>query len=114
VALVGLFIAFSVQSRFSFGLIIAGSMQAGWCLIAGLGAYLSVRQPTEMKSFRLLLPVTVMVIGLPVSLWNWIDWKKPLAFELAIAAGALLSTLLGWLLWRRAIAALNEIDPNRS
>ena len=48
----------------------ASLVLSGIGLIIGLGAWLTVRCPSDSRAFRLLLPFVLVVVGWPVGVWN--------------------------------------------
>jgi ABC-type Na+ efflux pump permease subunit len=110
VAIVGPAAAFVVDRDWRLGLASAGFVLAGMTLVIGLGSLLSVRCPTEMRALRLLAPVVVIVLGVPVAVWNGgnaisFNWTL---FDLI--GFAVLATVAGLISWFRASRLLDRLE----
>jgi ABC-type transport system involved in multi-copper enzyme maturation permease subunit len=82
-------------------------------LAVALGAWLSVRCPSDTRAFRLLLPFALLVIGWPVGVWNLLrfDPDAPLPPELVarwLFAAAGVCAAAGSGLWWHAGRALER------
>ena len=91
------------------GVLLGGSAAAlvlgGFGLVIGLGAWLTVRCPTDRRAFRLLLPVAVPAVVWPVGVWKLLRASEDvqpefLARVLLAATGACAAA--GLVLWWRA------------
>jgi ABC-type Na+ efflux pump permease subunit len=110
VAVVGT--AFAVDGGLLLGLTAAAFVAAGGWLVVGLGVWLTVRCPTEVRALRFLVPVVVVVVGAPVGVWNSIDWYDPsgpdkAAVRFAVSAAGF--ALAGTALWKRAGQELDRL-----
>lgn len=101
-------LSFGADGGWPLGLAAAGFSLAGAWLVVGWGAWLTIRCPTEVWAFRLLMPAVVLVFGAPVGVWNWTDWREPTASVAGLAAGAAAFAVAGTLAWRRACRALEQ------
>jgi ABC-type transport system involved in multi-copper enzyme maturation permease subunit len=100
VAAAALGAGFGADSGAKLGLAAVAAFAGGVALVAGLGAWLSVRCATPARAFRLCLPAVVAVIGLPVVVWNVAAWDRPTrpaeVLAYTAAAFAALGLALGW------------------
>jgi ABC-type transport system involved in multi-copper enzyme maturation permease subunit len=69
-AAAGVGMAFTSDGGIPLGAATAVLVLAGFGLVIGLGAWLTVRCPTDARAFRLLLLPVVLVVGWPVGVWN--------------------------------------------
>lgn len=95
-------LSFGADGGWVFGLVAAAFALAGVELVVGLGAYLTVRCPSEVRAFRFLVPVVVVVIGAPVGVWNVTAWDSPLLSVTGLGAAAVVFALAGAICWLRA------------
>lgn len=106
VAAVGM--AFTADGGVWLGAAAAILLLSGFGLVIGLGAWLTVRCPSDARAFRLLLPIAVLAVGWPVGVWNLLgtapNMPDVLTKSLLFAAFACAGTgLVLWWLARRAI-----------
>jgi ABC-type Na+ efflux pump permease subunit len=76
----------------------AALVLAGVALVIGVGAWLTVRSATDVRAFRLLLLVTMPVVGWPVGAWSLLRFDADVPRELlarAMLAAAVASGLAG-------------------
>ena len=109
VAAVGM--AFTADGGVLLGAAAAALVLGGFGLVIGLGAWLTVRCPTDTRAFRLLLPVAVLAVGWPVGVWNLLRAAEDvppglLARVLLVATGA--CGAVGLVLWWHAGRALER------
>lgn len=95
-------LSFGADGGLPLGLAAAGFALAGAGLVVGLGGWLTVRCPTEVRAIRLLAPAVVLVVGVPVFAWNQTDWNRPGDSATALAAGAVALAGSGTVLWWQA------------
>jgi hypothetical protein len=108
-AIVGPGIAFGVERDWRLGLAASGFVIGGMILAVGLGTLLSVRCPTEVRALRLLAPVVVLVLGVPVAIWNA---DRAIEFRWAffdLTAFSFLATAAGLISWFRANRLLERM-----
>jgi ABC-type Na+ efflux pump permease subunit len=110
-AIAALGMAFIVDGRMRLGLAAVALTVGGIWLVIGLGAWLTVRCATDVRAFRFLLPVTVLVIGWPVGAWNLLSAEPTFPAErvmrgLLIAAGV--CVVIGAMFWWLACVRLNR------
>ena len=103
--------AFTADGGVRLGAAAALLVLGGFGLVIGLGAWLTVRCPTDARAFRLLLPVAVLAVGWPVGVWNLLRASEEVQPELL--AGVLLaatgaSAAAGLVLWWAASRALER------
>jgi hypothetical protein len=101
--------AFGADGGRTLGLAAAGFVAAAIILVVGLGAWLTVRCPTEVRAFRFLVPAVVLAVGVPVLAWNQTDWDRPRDTAVRLASAATAAALLGVLLWRQAGRDLDRL-----
>lgn|GEM_PF-5623481 len=108
VAAVGM--AFTADADVTLGITAAVLMLSGFGLVIGLGAYLTVYCATDVRAFRLILPLTMVAVGWPVGAWNLLrfdeDVPRPLlVYGLQIVAGVwtIAGVVLWWLAERRLV-----------
>ena len=107
VAAVGM--AFTADGGVWLGAAAAVLLLCGYGLVIGLGAWLTVRCPTDARALRLLLPIAVLAIGWPVGVWNLLNAEWPpalLANGLFVASGVCAAA--GLVRWWRAARALER------
>ncbi|MBP3954178.1 ABC transporter permease subunit [Gemmata sp. G18] len=75
VAAVGM--AFIADAGIRVGLAAAGLAALAIVLVIALGAWLTVRCPSDSRAFRLSLPITMLVVGWPVLAWNLLRGDVP-------------------------------------
>ncbi len=107
VAAVGM--AFIADAGVSVGLAAAVLTAGAIAFVIAMGAWLTVRCPGDVRAFRLLLPVTMLVVGWPAGAWSLVggEFAVPpdtLLRAFLLAAGAL--ALAGAVLWWRAGSVL--------
>ncbi|MCE9565404.1 MAG: hypothetical protein K8U57_25555 [Planctomycetes bacterium] len=109
-AATGLGAGFGSEGGVQLGLAAIAAFAGGIALVVGLGAWLSVRCATPVGAFRMCLPATVAVVGVPLLAWYFIDWQDvaPVAEAFAWCAGAFL--LIGGAGWWRACVELERGD----
>ena len=95
-------VSFGADAGWQLGIAAAGALAAGTGFIVSLGSWLTVRMPSETRAFRFLIPAVVLVVGLPVLVWNAMDLSIPLVPGLGMAALTVVFALGGIVLWRRA------------
>ena len=101
-------LSFSVDGGWKMGVAAVEFILAGVGLVVGLGAWLTVRCSSEIRAFRLLLPVVVLVVGTPVAAWNAIDSLQPTWHALGLATAAAVFALAGTRLWKSASLQLEN------
>jgi ABC-type Na+ efflux pump permease subunit len=107
-AVVAVGLAFAAEGGTWLGLAAGTAALAGVGLVVGLGAWLSVRCSGSLRAFRLLLPAVVVVVGLPVGVWNGIDWAKAGPWAWGYGSAAVAFGLAGLVFWRRAVRELER------
>ena len=107
-AVVAIGVGFAADGSWLLGVTAAAAELAGFGLVVGLGTWLTVRCPGELRAFRLLLPAVVIVVGLPVATWNGMDWARPERWAWRFGSAAVVFGLAGLLLWRRAVRELEQ------
>ncbi|HKB02613.1 MAG TPA: ABC transporter permease subunit [Gemmataceae bacterium] len=101
-------VAFGADAGWQLGLAAAAFVLAGIGLVAGLGAWLTVRSPTEVRALRFLVPAVVLVVGVPVGVWGQTDWSAPVLSVIGLAAGAAVFAVAGLTFWWRACRELGR------
>jgi ABC-type transport system involved in multi-copper enzyme maturation permease subunit len=108
VAAIGM--AFTADGGAWLGAAAAVLLLSGFGFVIGLGAWLTVRCPSDARAFRLLLPVAVLAVGWPALVWNLLDttpdMPELLTGILAIVAFACAAS--GFVLWWLAGRALER------
>jgi ABC-type transport system involved in multi-copper enzyme maturation permease subunit len=102
-------VSFGADGGWQLGVAAAAFVLAGTCFAVGLGAYLTVRCPSEVRAFRFLVPAVVVVVGALVGVWNVTDWDRPELSVAGLGATAVAFALLAVLLWQRAGRALDRV-----
>ncbi|MCI0702743.1 MAG: ABC transporter permease [Planctomycetia bacterium] len=110
-AIAALGMAFIVDGGVRLGLAAAALVVSGIWLVIALGAWLTVRCATDVRAFRFLLPVTVLVIGWPAGVWNLLVAEPNISagrvlWGLLIASGA--CAVIGAVFWWLACMRLNR------
>ena len=103
---------FGADGGWLAGVAAAGYVAAGSWLVVGLGVWLTVRCPTELRALRFLVPVVVVVVGAPVGAWNATDWydaSGPAATAARLGLAAVGFALAGTMLWNRAGKELDRL-----
>jgi ABC-type transport system involved in multi-copper enzyme maturation permease subunit len=108
VAVAGVGVAFGAEGGPWLGLAAAAAAITGVGLVVGLGTWLSVRCAGSLRAFRLLLPAVVVVVGLPVAVWNGIDWARSGRWAWGYGSAAAGFGLAGLVLWWRAVGELER------
>ncbi|MFL5330164.1 MAG: hypothetical protein ACJ8C4_14780 [Gemmataceae bacterium] len=93
---------FAANGGWPIGLAALAYLCGGLAFVAGLGAWLTVHCPSELQAFRFLLPAVVAVVGIPVAIWNQIEWRDPLAWAAFMFAMGMVGLAAAWVAWRRA------------
>lgn len=111
-AAIGPGMAFTADSV-RLGAASATLMLCGIGLMIGLGAWLSVRCPSDARAFRLLLPFVLLAIGWPVGVWNLVrlesDFRpSPDAVAGWLFAAAGVCAVTGLALWWHAGRVLDR------
>jgi ABC-type transport system involved in multi-copper enzyme maturation permease subunit len=101
-AVVAAGLSFGADGGWPLGFAAAIVFFAGTVFVVGLGSWLTVRSLSEMRALRFLIPAVVIVVGLPVFVWNTMDWTVPLLPRLGMTAGAVIFAVAASLLWWRA------------
>jgi ABC-type Na+ efflux pump permease subunit len=101
-------VAFGADGGWQLGLAAAAFVLAGIGLVAGLGAWLTVRCPTEVRALRFLVPAVVLVVGVPVGVWGQTDWSAPVLSVFGLAAVAGVFAVAGLIFWWRACRDLRR------
>jgi ABC-type transport system involved in cytochrome c biogenesis permease component len=84
-----------------FGLAAVAAFVAGFGLVVGFGAWLSVRCDTPVRAFRLCLPVVVLTVALPVFVWNFTQWDRTgRPVQVLAWVAAVFAVLAGLFYWR--------------
>lgn len=84
-------------------------MLSGFGLVIGVGAWLTVRCPTDTRALRLLLPVAVLAIGWPIGAWNLLteDLSPDVLLRVLLAATGV-TAFVGFVFWWLAGRALER------
>jgi ABC-type Na+ efflux pump permease subunit len=98
---------YAADGGMKLGLAAVAAFAGGVVFVAGLGVWLSVRRATPVEAFRLCLPAVLVVIGLPILVWNGNDWNGVRPLEV-LAWSAVAFTLVGLALGWRAGAGLKR------
>lgn len=107
-AVAGLGAGFAVDGGWWFGLAAASTFICGFGLVVGAGTWASVRGLSPGQAFRLCLPAVVLVIALPVIVWNFTDWNAVAHSTRLLAYAAAGFALVGGLCFWRAGAELSR------
>lgn len=83
--------AFAADGGPLLGAAAAALMLAGFGLVIGAGALLTVRCATDARAFRLLLPLAVLAAGWPAGVWNAVALPEAAELPPAFWAGVLLA-----------------------
>ncbi len=103
--------AFIADAGVQVGLAAAVLAASGIGFVIALGAWLTVRCPGDVRAFRLLLPVTMLVVGWPVGAWSLVTGESPVPPEVlfrAFLVAACVCALVGAALWWRAGRVLSR------
>lgn len=109
-AVLGPGIAFGAERDWQLGVAASGFVIGGIILVIGFGTLLSVKCPTEVRALRLLAPVVVIVLGVPVAVWNA---GNAIAFHWALidlTGFGLLACAAGLFSWRQANRLLERLE----
>ncbi|HEY1190639.1 MAG TPA: ABC transporter permease subunit, partial [Gemmata sp.] len=104
VAITGVGMAFIADLGVRVGAAAALLSAAGIGFVIALGAWLTVKCAGDVRAFRLVLPVTVLVVGWPVVVWN-LPRNDPalppeLLFGALLAVGCAIGTAATGLWWQ--------------
>jgi ABC-type transport system involved in multi-copper enzyme maturation permease subunit len=108
-AILSVGLGFWCRYNFWVGLTASELVFAGFAMVVGLGALLTVRCPNHVRTFRLILPVMVMTIGIPLAIINVNEMVADRWVRDALPAAAVLFALSGVALWRRACREFDEL-----
>jgi ABC-type transport system involved in multi-copper enzyme maturation permease subunit len=76
--------AFTADAGIRFGAATAALALCGFGFVVGLGAWLTVRCPSDARAFQLLLPFAVLAVGWPVGVWNLLRADTDVPAELLL------------------------------
>jgi ABC-type transport system involved in multi-copper enzyme maturation permease subunit len=102
VAFAAVGMAFTADADIRLGASGAALVLAGVALVIGAGAWLTVRSATDVRAFRLLLPVAVLAVGWPVGAWSLLRFDADVPRELLVRAmlfAAIASAVAGAAFW---------------
>ena len=102
-------VSFAADGGWRLGLAAAGFVLAAGAFVIGLGAYLTVRSPSEVRAFRFVIPAVVLAVGAPVGVWNATDWVQPVWSEAGLGAGAAALAASAAVCWWLAGRALDRL-----
>jgi maltodextrin utilization protein YvdJ len=109
IAIVSVFISLAHQ-KISMAIAVGCMMIAGFVLVLGIGAWLTVRSTTEIKAFRHIMPIAVIVIGIPVLVANSIAPKDYDYYAGHLSYVAVATVFLGALAWKRGCWELERME----
>ncbi len=96
---------FTSDGDIRLGTSAAALMLGGVALVIGVGAWLTVRCVTDVRAFRMLLPVTLLAAGWPIGAWSYLRFDTELPREVltrTMIIAALVSAIAGAVFWRLA------------
>ncbi|VTR95611.1 ABC transporter permease protein OS=Bacillus sp. TS-2 GN=BTS2_3566 PE=4 SV=1 [Gemmata massiliana] len=103
--------AFIADAGIRVGLAAAGLTAVAMALVVAVGAWLTVRCSSDARAFRLLLPVTMLVVGWPVFVWNLLRGETPVPPQIlfwGLVGAACVCSVAGLVFWIHATHVLSR------
>ncbi|AMV26334.1 ABC-2 family transporter protein [Gemmata sp. SH-PL17] len=103
--------AFIADAGIRVGLAAAGLTAIAMALVVAVGAWFTVRCASDARAFRLLLPVTMLVVGWPVFVWNLLRGEAPVPPQIlfwGLVSAACVCGVAGLVFWVHAAHVLSR------
>ncbi|HSQ58551.1 MAG TPA: ABC transporter permease subunit, partial [Gemmata sp.] len=104
-AAIALGAGFGIDGGTRLGLAAIAEFAAGVAFVTSLAVWLSVRCSSPLLALRLCIPAVVILVGLPVVVWNAIDWGN-VALQVEVFSWSAISLVVAGLVcwWGAGVA----------